>query len=48
MFRVVAKPNVGPFEVNQTAQWFKFVRGAVVPVSEEELKAAKDAKEVKS
>ena len=47
MFRVVAKPNVGPFEVDQKAQWFKFARGGVAPVSDEELKAAKDAQEAK-
>lgn len=41
---MAAKPNVGPFDVSQTAQWFKFVRGSAVPAQEEAAKPAQDVK----
>ena len=41
----MAKPSVGPFEVDQKGQWFKFVRGAVVPAEDP---TAKDAKQGQS
>ena len=41
---MVAKPSVGPFEVDQKGQWFKFVRGAAVPAEEEAAKPPQDVK----
>jgi hypothetical protein len=32
---VVVKPNVGPFKVDQKAQWFTLTGGQVLPAQEE-------------
>ncbi len=35
-FRVLVRPNVGPFKAEQKSQWFKLDGGKVVPVEVEQ------------